>query len=257
MKSLPVSRKRHPKWHDVPDEQWDDWRWQMQNAIRTTSQLAEFFAYGPQEHAQLESLEQRYKLAIPPYYFSLINVGDPLDPIGLQSLPSTLEQASTSGIELEDPLEEDKDSPVPGLTHRYPDRALLVTTHVCSMYCRFCTRKRVTMDRDGWDAPSHNDQRMVQYVRDHREIRDVIVSGGDPLSLPVARLKWFISELAGDRPPRRHPPGHSRAGHAAAAAVRRRADRPAALGRQDLDPDALQPSARDHGRRRPALAATW
>jgi len=85
---------------------------------------------------------------------------------------------------------------VPGLTHRYPDRVLMVTTHVCSMYCRFCTRKRVTMDRDGWDAPSHNDQRMIQYVREHQEIHDVIVSGGDPLSLPVSKLRWFVNELA-------------------------------------------------------------
>ncbi len=192
----PGKPRRHPKWNDVPDEQWDDWRWQMQNAIRTTSQLADFFSFGPQEFAALESLEAKYKLAIPPYYFSLINVEDPVDPIGLQSLPSSLEQASTTGVELEDPLEEDKDAPVPGLTHRYPDRVLLVTTHVCTMYCRFCTRKRVTMDRDGWDAPSHNDQRMIQYVRDHKEIRDVIVSGGDPLSLPVQRLRWFVNELA-------------------------------------------------------------
>ncbi len=192
----PGKPRRHSKWNDVPDEQWDDWRWQMQNAIRTTSQLAEFIFFGPQEFAALESLEEKYKLAIPPYYFSLINVDDPLDPIGLQALPSSLEQSSTAGVELEDPLEEDKDSPVPGLTHRYPDRALMVTTHVCTMYCRFCTRKRVTMDRDGWDAPSHNDQRMIQYVREHREIRDIIVSGGDPLSLPVGRLRWFITELA-------------------------------------------------------------
>lgn len=192
----PGKARRHPKWQHVPDEQWDDWRWQMQNAIRTTSQLAEFFTYGPREFAALESLEQKYKLAIPPYYFSLINVDDARDPIGLQSLPSSLEQSSTAGVELEDPLEEDKDSPVPGLTHRYPDRALLVTTHVCTMYCRFCTRKRVTMDRDGWDAPSHNDQRMIQYLREHKEIRDVVVSGGDPLSLPAAKLRWFVSELA-------------------------------------------------------------
>lgn len=192
----PGTPRRHPKWSDVPDEQWDDWRWQMQNAIRNTSQLAEFFCYGPQEFAALENLEQKYKLAIPPYYFSLINTDDPSDPIGLQALPSALEQSSTAGVELDDPLEEDKDSPVPGLTHRYPDRALLVTTHVCTMYCRFCTRKRVTMDRDGWDAPNHNDQRMVQYVREHHEIRDVIVSGGDPLSLPMGRLRWFVNELA-------------------------------------------------------------
>jgi lysine 2,3-aminomutase len=192
----PGTSRRHPKWQDVPQEQWDDWRWQMQNAIRTTSQLAEFFPLAGQELKDLESLEEKYKLAIPPYYFSLINLDDPVDPIGLQSLPSTAEMSSTSGVELEDPLEEDKDSPVPGLTHRYPDRALLVTTHVCSMYCRFCTRKRVTMDRDGWDAPSHNDERMIEYVRQHREIRDVVVSGGDPLSLPVGRLRWFVNSLA-------------------------------------------------------------
>jgi lysine 2,3-aminomutase len=85
---------------------------------------------------------------------------------------------------------------VPGLTHRYPDRVLMVTTHVCTMYCRFCTRKRVTMDRDGWDGPSHNDQRMVQYLREHKEVHDVIVSGGDPLTLPMAKLRWFVNELA-------------------------------------------------------------
>jgi lysine 2,3-aminomutase len=192
----PSKPGRHPKWNDVPDEQWDDWRWQMQNAVRTTSQLAEFYSYGPQELAALEALEQKYKLAIPPYYFSLIDPLDPADPIGLQALPSWQEQASTAGVELEDPLEEDKDSPVPGLTHRYPDRVLMVTTHVCTMYCRFCTRKRVTMDRDGWDAPSHNDQRMIQYIRDHQQVRDVVVSGGDPLSLPPAKLRWFVNELA-------------------------------------------------------------
>ena len=122
----------------------------------------------------------------------------------------------------------------------------MVTTHVCSMYCRFCTRKRVTMDRDGWDAPSHNDERMIQYVRDHAEIRDVIVSGGDPLSLPMGKLRWFVTQLAaidhldviriGTRVP----------GHAAPAAVRSRADRPAGRRGQDLDPNAFQPSPRDH-----------
>jgi lysine 2,3-aminomutase len=168
----------------------------MQNAIRTTSQVVELLPHSPSEIAALESLEAQYKLAIPPYYFSLINVDDPNDPIRLQSVPSPLEMTSQSGQELEDPLEEDKDSPVPGLTHRYPDRVLMVTTHVCTMYCRFCTRKRVTMDRDGWDGPSHNDQRMVDYVREHKEIHDVIVSGGDPLSLPMSKLRWFVTELA-------------------------------------------------------------
>jgi lysine 2,3-aminomutase len=117
--------------------------------------------------AVIGTLETEYKTAIPPYYFSLINPEDPADPIRLQSVPSPLEQDNPSGYELEDPLEEDKDMPVPGLTHRYPDRCLLVTTHVCTMYCRFCTRKRATMVRGGWDAISRNDERMIEYVRDH------------------------------------------------------------------------------------------
>jgi len=192
----PSSPSRHPNWKHVPLEQWEDWRWQMQNAVRTTSQLIELLPHSPADVRALQSLETQYKLAIPPYYFSLMDVADPDDPIRRQSVPSPLEMSSQTGLELEDPLEEDKDSPVPGLTHRYPDRALLVTTHVCSMYCRFCTRKRVTMDRDGWDAPSHNDQRMIDYVRQHPEIHDVIVSGGDPLSLPVSKLRWFVTSLA-------------------------------------------------------------
>jgi lysine 2,3-aminomutase len=193
----PPSRpRRHPRWAKVPPGRWDDWRWQAQNAVRSVRQLRDLLSFTPDELAALERLEDEYKLAIPPYYFSLINPDDPHDPIRRQSVPSPLEATSPSGYELEDPLEEDKDAPVPGLTHRYPDRALLVTTHVCSMYCRFCTRKRATMVRGGWDAVSRNDQRMVEYVRDHREIRDVIVSGGDPLTLPTAKLKFFLDSLS-------------------------------------------------------------
>ncbi|MBI3465882.1 MAG: KamA family radical SAM protein [Planctomycetes bacterium] len=195
----PGSSRRHPHWRDVPPELWEDWRWQMHNALRTTRQVAELLSFSPQEIPLLESLEAQYKLAIPPYYFSLIDPRDPADPIRLQAIPSISELSSQAGQELEDPLEEDKDSPVPGLTHRYPDRVLLVTTPVCSMYCRFCTRKRVTMDRDGWDAPTRDEERMIEYVRDHPEVHDVIVSGGDPLMLPPAKLRWFVGELAAIR----------------------------------------------------------
>jgi lysine 2,3-aminomutase len=192
----PGKPRRHPLWRDVPDHLWDDWRWQSQNAIRSVRQLRDLLPFTPEELEAIGALETEYKTAIPPYYFSLIDPEDPADPIRLQSVPSPLEQDNPSGYELEDPLEEDKDSPVPGLTHRYPDRALLVTTHVCTMYCRFCTRKRATMVRGGWDAVSRNDERMVEYVRSHKEIRDVIVSGGDPLTLPPAKLKFFLDNLA-------------------------------------------------------------
>src|SRR5262245_30708884 len=192
----PGKPSRHPLWRSVPDHQWNDWRWQSQNAIRSVRQLRELLPFTPEELEAVGTLEAHYKLAIPPYYFSLINPDDPNDPIRLQSVPSPLEMSTESGYELEDPLEEDKDAPVPGLTHRYPDRALLVTTHVCTMYCRFCTRKRATMVRGGWDAVSRDDERMVEYVRDHPEIRDVIVSGGDPLTLPAAKLRFFLDSLA-------------------------------------------------------------
>ncbi|MBX9789101.1 MAG: KamA family radical SAM protein [Pirellulales bacterium] len=194
--SLPAST-RHPQWKDVPPAQWDDWRWQMQHAVRTTRQLAELLPLPVKGLADLERLESKYKLALPPYYLSLIDANDPYgDPIGLQSLPHLAETAEDSSEELVDPLEEDQDSPVPGLTHRYPDRVLLITTPVCSMYCRFCTRKRVTMDREGWDAPSHDELRMIDYIRQHEQIHDCILSGGDALMLPPAKLRWFLTSLA-------------------------------------------------------------
>jgi lysine 2,3-aminomutase len=192
----PGKPRRHPLWRDVPETQWNDWRWQSQNAIRSVRQLRNLLPFTALELEAIGSLETQYKLAIPPYYFSLIHPEDPHDPIRLQSVTSPLEMQTESGYELEDPLEEDEDSPVPGLTHRYPDRVLLVTTHVCTMYCRFCTRKRATMVRGGWDAVSHNDERMIDYVRSHREIRDVIVSGGDPLTLPTPKLRYFLNSLA-------------------------------------------------------------
>jgi lysine 2,3-aminomutase len=192
----PGKPRRHPLWRYVPDAHWNNWRWQSQNAIRSVRQLRDLLPFTPEELEAIGELEAHYKLAIPPYYFSLIDPDDPNDPIRLQSVTSPLEMRNESGYELEDPLEEDRDAPVPGLTHRYPDRALLVTTHVCTMYCRFCTRKRATMVRGGWDAISRNDERMIEYIRDHPEIRDVIVSGGDPLTLPASKLRFFLDNLA-------------------------------------------------------------
>jgi lysine 2,3-aminomutase len=192
----PPSRpRRHPVWRDVPDHQWDDWRWQTQNSLRSVRQLRTLLPFTPAELEAIGRLESDYKLAIPPYYFSLIDPTDPADPIRLQSVPSPLEAENPSGYELDDPLEEDKDSPVPGLTHRYPDRALLITTPNCSMYCRYCTRKRATLTRGGWEGVSADDERMIDYVRKTTSIRDVIVSGGDPLTLPTGKLRYYLENL--------------------------------------------------------------
>ncbi len=188
--------QRHPKWADVPNSRWNDWRWQSQNAVRNANQLVELLPTTPDERLALARLQAEYKLAIPPYYFSLIDPTDANDPIRLQSVPSPLELADSNGTVEDDPLDEDKDSPVRGLTHRYPDRVLIVTTHVCTMYCRFCTRKRATMKRGGWDAVSRDDRRMVEYIRSHPEVRDVVVSGGDPLTLPLEKLAFFVENLS-------------------------------------------------------------
>jgi lysine 2,3-aminomutase len=190
----PPSRpRRHPAWKDVPDSQWDDWKWQQTNSLRSIRQLRGLIPFTRDELEAIGRLEADYKVAIPPYYFSLINTDDPEDPIRLQSVPSPLE--AQGGFELEDPLEEDKDSPVPGLTHRYPDRVLMLTTPNCSMYCRYCTRKRATLTRGGWEGISKNDERMIDYIRRTRQIRDVIVSGGDPLTLPLPKLKYYLDNL--------------------------------------------------------------
>ncbi|WP_435022256.1 KamA family radical SAM protein [Tundrisphaera sp. TA3] len=192
----PTASRRHPIWADVPDHEWSDWRWQSRNAIRQPKQLAALLDFSPEERAAVDALSAEFKTAIPPYYFSLIDPSDLRDPIRLQSVPSALERQGAAGAEEDDPLDEDKDSPVPGLTHRYPDRVLMVSTHVCTMYCRFCTRKRATMRRGGWDSVSRDDERMVEYVRDHPEIRDVILSGGDPLTLPPEKLAFFVENLS-------------------------------------------------------------
>jgi len=194
--SNPSYGRRHPRWLDVANSEWNDWRWQSQNAVRNANQLVELLPMTDDERVALARLQLEYKLAIPPYYFSLIDPLDPLDPIRLQAVPSPLELSNSGGTVEDDPLDEDKDSPVRGLTHRYPDRALIVTTHVCTMYCRFCTRKRATMKRGGWDAVSRDDRRMVDYICSHPEIRDVIVSGGDPLTLPLEKLAFFVDNLS-------------------------------------------------------------
>lgn len=189
----PSTSRRHPEWQDVPDAQWDDYKWQTQNAIRSVRQLRNLLPFTDDALVALGRLEGEFKTAIPPYYFSLINPADQADPIRLQSVPDPREEVSE--FELNDPLEEDKDSPVPGLTHRYPDRALMITTPNCTMYCRYCTRKRATLTRGGWEGVNKDDERMIEYIRKTESIRDVIVSGGDPLTLPIPKLKYYLDQL--------------------------------------------------------------
>ncbi|MBL7124729.1 MAG: KamA family radical SAM protein [Dehalococcoidales bacterium] len=177
----------------IPDGTWSDWKWHFRNRITTVDQLTRFIPLTPEEQAQLRLVTKRYPLSVTPYYLSLINPDDPEDPIRKQVIPSFYEIA-LAGIGLEDPLEERRDSVVPGLVHRYPDRVLMVLTDICPVLCRHCTRKR-EWHNGGWVRTPREVEAMLDYIRQHQDIRDVIISGGDPLTLSTQHLEGIISKI--------------------------------------------------------------
>lgn len=181
---------------DGPDAgtlvQWGDWKWQLRNRARDLHGLREML---PDLRISPDALSacQRFPLAITPYYASLIRNADPSDPVYAQAVPQGSELNDPPCL-MDDPLEEDHDMPVPGLVHRYGDRALVLATSMCAMYCRHCTRKRVAGQRE--TQISRIDLvRIVDYLGSHPEITDVIVSGGDPLALPTAALDRVLTAI--------------------------------------------------------------
>jgi lysine 2,3-aminomutase len=184
--SLPLLRA------NVSPENWNDWKWQMRNRIRAVEELRQYLPVLAGK-GSLEQVVKSYALAITPYYLSLIRDGDPRDPVFQMAVPSSKELEEAPGLE-EDPLHEEKDMPVPGLTHRYPDRALIVMSEICPMYCRHCTRKRFVGIEES-ALPPERLARYVDYLRAHREIKDVIISGGDPFSLSTPPLERVLAAL--------------------------------------------------------------
>jgi lysine 2,3-aminomutase len=178
---------------DIPDDIWDDWKWQFRNRITRVEQLAQFIPLSTEEQAQLRLVTMRYPLSVTPYYLSLINPDDPDDPIRKQAIPSTMEMTMGS-MGVEDPLDEKKDTVVPGLVHRYPDRVLLVLTDICPVLCRHCTRKREWRN-GGWVRSPAEVETMLDYISQHKAVRDVIISGGDPLTLSTPHLEDIISRI--------------------------------------------------------------
>ena len=176
-----------------PDPKWNDWKWQFSHRITTVEQLSRILPLSEAEKSDVGTCLKAFRMAITPYYASLIDPSDPNDPIRMQSVPSILETRPDAN-DLADPLGEMEDSPVPHLVHRYPDRVLLLVTLQCSMYCRHCTRRRVVGEED---LPITEEalQKAVAYIREHTEIRDVLVSGGDPLTMSTARLERILSAL--------------------------------------------------------------
>jgi lysine 2,3-aminomutase len=175
---------------------WSDWRWQMRHSIRdldTFERLLDITLSGQQRKAFGQTVE-KFPMSTTPYYLSLINTEDmENDPVFLQSVPSPLELKIMKG-DMADPLHEDEDSPAPCVTHRYPDRVLLLVSNTCPMYCRHCTRKRKVGDED--TIPTRTAVRAgIDYIRRTPQVRDVLLSGGDPLLLPDDYLDWILGEL--------------------------------------------------------------
>jgi lysine 2,3-aminomutase len=172
--------------------QWNDWRWQIRNRIRTLQQLS---SYVPDlsNREDMNSVIAKYPMAITPYYASLIRRVDFSDPIFRMSVPNPQEMYDPPCLS-EDPLEEHEDMPVPGLIHRYRDRALVIATTTCSMYCRHCTRKRIAGTRETSISPRRLAQ-VVEYLRATPEINDVIISGGDPLTMSDAAIESVLSAV--------------------------------------------------------------
>ena len=180
-------------WKDVSPEQWNDWRWQMANTVRSVEMLKKVVTLTEEEEAGVQASLQRFRMAITPYYASLIDPHDPKCPIRLQAVPQKNEVVAAPN-DLEDPLAEDEDSPVHGLTHRYPDRVLFLVTQICSMYCRHCTRRRLVGEHDAHIGKAEFGA-AFDYIRAHKEVRDVILSGGDPLTMSDKQLESILKTL--------------------------------------------------------------
>ena len=188
---VPSNRNRF--FSHIKDEFWDDWRWHFRNRINTVEALSKFIPLTVKEQEHLKLVVKKYPLSITPYYLSQINPYDPDDPIRRQAVPCFAEIA-LAGIGYEDPLEEQRNSVLPGLVHRYPDRVLMVLTDLCPMLCRHCTRKR-EWHKGGWVRSPTEIQGMLDYIRNTPNIRDVVISGGDPLTLSTQQLEKVISSL--------------------------------------------------------------
>jgi lysine 2,3-aminomutase len=184
-------RKKH--FPSVPNKLWNDWQWQTSHRIRSLSQLESMISLSNDERAAFTRPETVLPLGITPYYMSLVSRDDPNQPIRRTVIPTVHETVRTAG-EADDPLGEETMSPVPGLIHRYPDRVLLLLSDFCSTYCRYCTRSRVV--GHGAIHPSRNRlERAFAYIEQTPSIRDVLLSGGDPLMLGEEKLSWILSRL--------------------------------------------------------------
>ncbi len=190
----PRTPSRQTLFPQVSAAEWRDWRWQMRNCIRTAGALEKLIPLTPAERSGLERTAALFRLGITPYYLSLVDPDHPFCPVRMQAIPVADEARARPG-ELVDPLGEDSRRPVAAIIHKYPDRVLLLALDSCPVYCRHCTRRRIT--KGGEVELSRTELRAaIQYIRSHPQIRDVLVSGGDPLLLSDARLEDLLGSIA-------------------------------------------------------------
>ncbi|MBX7214641.1 MAG: lysine 2,3-aminomutase [Thermoflexales bacterium] len=179
-------------WANVPDEQWNDWRWQLSHRLNSVDELSQIIRLTPDEIQGLRA-EGKFRVDITPYFASLIDPDDPECPIRQQVIPHARELVAFEGI-MTDSLSEDAHSPVPGLVHRYPDRVLMLVTTQCASYCRYCTRSRIVGDPSAMFNKRHHDLQ-IEYLKRSPQVRDVLLSGGDPLTLPPRVLEDLLRRL--------------------------------------------------------------
>jgi lysine 2,3-aminomutase len=180
-------------WKGVPDALWNDWHWQQRERITGLGPLEQVIHLTDGERQAARETAADFRMGITPYYAALMDPDDPACPVRLQAVP-TMGEMQIAPADLEDPLAEERDMPVPGVTHRYPDRVLFYTTHNCPVYCRHCTRKRKVADPTSAAAKTQIESGLA-YIAAHPEIRDVVISGGDPLSLSDDRLDYILGRL--------------------------------------------------------------
>jgi lysine 2,3-aminomutase len=180
-------------WQHVPASDWQDWTWQLKNRLTTAEQLEKFMTLTAAEKAGCAFANKKLALAITPYFFNLIDRNDPDCPIRKQLIPRADEMILSEEEQL-DSLGEDEHSPVPGLVHRYPDRVLFLVTDRCASYCRYCTRSRLVSNAQDYNFHPEHEQ-ALRYIEAHPEIRDVLLSGGDPLLLSDKKIEHLLSRL--------------------------------------------------------------
>ncbi len=192
MAKHPFTSRRAPLYQDVPDEKWNDWRWQLSHRLNTVEDFEKVLPLTDSERKAL-STSGLFRVDITPYFVSLIDPDDPDDPIRKQVIPPADEIVPFTGM-MEDSLAEDRHSPVPGLVHRYPDRVLMLVTTQCASYCRYCTRSRIVGDPTATFSRAEFEMQ-IEYLKRTPQVRDVLLSGGDPLTLAPKLLEELLGRL--------------------------------------------------------------